>query len=317
MTDAGKPPATVPEPQKPSNALITESHSVRGILLFMLGVFLFACMDSATKYLVADYDVPMVVAIRYIGNCLLMIVLLAPTQGRKLLQTQRTGLVVLRAACLAGASLMVGLAFQRMPVAEATAILFLSPVLVMLFAGPVLGERAGVLGWIAALAGFGGILLIAHPGGNMDLLGTAFALGAAAFTVGYQLLSRMLASTETTIAMLFYTALIGSVGYGLYLPWSWGGPAPTLLQLLLFLSLGALAGLGHFLFTAAFRNAPATVLAPMTYIQLLWAGLLGWLIFGHVPVPMSILGMVIIALSGLLIGLRSRFSRRVLAEPIE
>src|SRR3546814_17988709 len=110
----------------------------------MFGIFLFACMDTTTKYLAARYPAPMVVALRYIVQCLLMILLLAPTQGRKLIQTQRTGLALVRAACLATASLCLTLALQRMPVAEATAIVFLSPMLVVLMAGPVLRERVGL-----------------------------------------------------------------------------------------------------------------------------------------------------------------------------
>ncbi|AXQ31345.1 DMT family transporter [Solimonas sp. K1W22B-7] len=293
------------------------THSLRGVLLFMLGVFLFACMDSSTKYLVSHYDVPLVVAIRYIGNFLLMVILLTPSHGKALVRTQRRGLVLARGACLATASLLLGLALQRMPVAETTAIVFLSPLLVVLLAGPVLGERVGMIGWVAAVAGFGGILLIAHPGGGLDPLGTVLALCAVAVTAAYQLLSRILASTEGPVPMLFYTALVGSLVFGAYLPWSWGGEPPTPLQALLFLGTGAMGGLGHYLFTAAHRHTPASVLAPMMYAQLVWAALLGWLVFGHVPEAMSILGMGIVAASGVLVALKSRKAQQAMSEPVE
>ncbi|HEY0916758.1 MAG TPA: DMT family transporter [Solimonas sp.] len=310
-----------PTPRDPEAAANTPHHApahpLRGVMLVMLGVFVFACMDNTTKYLVTRYDVPLVVAIRYIVNGLLMVILLTPSHGKRLVQTQRTGLVLLRGVCLAAASLVLGLALQRMPVAEMTSIVFLSPILVMLVAGRLLGEQVGAAGWVAAALGFTGILLIAHPGGGLDPMGTLLALCGVVVTAAYQLLSRILASTEHTVPMLFYTALVGSLFFGSLLPWTWGGPPPSALELLLFFGVGAMGGLGHYLFTAAHRHAPASVLAPIMYAQLVWAGLLSWLVFGHVPDSMAILGMCVIATSGILVALKSRFTRQAMAEPAE
>lgn len=289
-------------------------HPFRGVLLLLLAVFLFACMDTATKYLAASYEVPVVMAVRYFVHCLLMLVLLTPSQGRKLIQTQRTGLVLVRALCLAAASLLVGLALQRMPVAEATAVVFVAPLLVVLVSGVFLRERVDVVGWGAAIAGFAGVLLIARPASGLDPAGVALALCGAGVIAAYQLLSRVLATTERTIAMLFYTAVVGSIAFGILLPWSWHGQPPTPLQLVLFLSMGLTAGVGHFLFTAAHRHAPASMLAPMMYLQLLWAGLLGWIVFGHVPERPSVLGMGVVAASGAVVAVTSHLSRRALAE---
>lgn len=307
-----------PNPRNPQAVGAPPAHPARGVMLVTLGVFVFACMDSTTKYLVSHYEVPMVVAIRYIVNCLLMVLLLAPTQGRKLVQTQRTGLVLARGLCLAATSLVLGIAIQRMPLAEMTSIVFLSPIMVMLVSGPILGERVGLAGWTAAFFGFVGILLIARPGSGLDPLGTALALCGVVLTAAYQLLSRFLARTDQPVPMLFYTAVVGSLIFGAYLPWSWGGPAPTTLQLFLFLVVGTLGGLGHYLFTLAHRYAPTSVLAPIMYMQLVWAGLLGWGFFGHVPEGMAILGMGIVAVSGIAVGLRSRGIRQeAMAEPVE
>ena len=278
---------------------------LRGALLLLAALFLFAGMDTVTKFLTAHYEVPLVVAMRYLLHTLLMVILLAPRQGRRLVQTQRTGLVLVRAASLAIASLCVGLALQRMPVAETTSIVFLAPLMVVLLARPVLGERIGPLGWLAAVTGFVGVLLIVRPGSGLDPTGVVFALGVAGATVIYFLLSRLLARTEQTLSLLFYAALVGAVVFGLDLPWSWGGPAPGALEVALFLAMGSAAGLGHFLLTAAYRHAPASLLAPMNYLQLLWAALLGWLVFGHVPDHLSLLGMGVVAISGVLIALKS------------
>jgi drug/metabolite transporter (DMT)-like permease len=285
---------------------LSAGHPMRGVLLCVSSLLLFAYMDTTTKFLATHYNVPLVVAMRYIVHCLLMIVILAPSQGMRLVRTHRTGLVLVRAACLAIASLFVGFALRRMPVAETTAINFLAPMLVVLLARPVLGEHIGALDWAAAVVGFVGVLLIARPGSGLDAIGIGFLLCAVAASVAYQLLSRVLVRTERTITMLFYAALIGAIGFGIFLPWFWEGQAPTLWELFLFLSVGLTAGLGHFLYTAAYRHAPASLLAPMSYLQLLWAGMLGWIAFGHVPDGLSILGMCVVAASGVMIALKHR-----------
>jgi drug/metabolite transporter (DMT)-like permease len=292
------------------SSVSTSTHPLRGILLFACGVLILACMDSTTKYLAASYDVPLIVGVRYVVNLLLMIVILTPTQGRRLVQTQRTGLVVVRGACLAAASLFMGLAFQRMPVAEGTSIVFLAPTLVLLLARPMLREHIGALGWVAAVAGCCGVLLVAHPGSGLEPLGVGLAAAAAVVTAIYQLLSRVLATTERTLALLFYTALVGAIVFGIVAPWFWDGRIPRLIDVLLFLSLGVYSGVGHYLFTAAHRFAPASTLAPIGYVQVVWAGLLGWLVFGHVPGPLSIFGMLIIIASGVLIALQPSLQRK-------
>lgn len=184
--------AHVPSYPRLSSPDVSAVSPFRGVFMFVIALLLFSCMDATTKYLSIYYSIPLVVAIRYIVNCLLMVMILAPAQGRQLVQTRRTGLVLVRAGCLAVASLFFGLALQRMPVAETTAIVFLAPLLVMLIAGSVLRERVGVLGWTAAVTGFAGVLLIVRPGSGLDVTGIAFVLCAVAATVAYHLLSRLL-----------------------------------------------------------------------------------------------------------------------------
>jgi drug/metabolite transporter (DMT)-like permease len=281
-------------------------HPLRGALLCLASLGLFACMDTTTKYLAQHLQIPMIMAVRYFGNLLLMVLILAPREGTRLAETQRTGLVMFRAVCLASASLCFGTALTYMPVAETTAVNFLAPLLVTVVAGRALGERVGAVGWAAALLGFAGVLVIARPGGGLAPLGVLFALGAAAANAAYQFLSRLLASTERTVALLFYTSLVGTVLFGLAAPWFLPSRAPSAFEWLLLASLGVWGGLGHFLFTAAFRDAPASLLAPLNYLQLLWAGLLGWLVFGHVPDRLSLLGMAIVAGSGVMVALKTR-----------
>jgi len=286
------------------------AHPLRGMLIFACGVLVLACMDTTTKYLATHYQVPLVVGVRYVVNCLLMIVLLAPSQGAKLVHTSRPALVVARGACLAAASILLGFALKRMPVAESTSIVFLAPTIVVLLARPLLGERIGALGWAAAIAGFLGVLMIARPGAGLEPLGVVLALGTALVTAAYQLLSRVLAGSERTVTLLFYTVLVGAIVFGLAAPWFWDGHVPRPLDLMLFLSLGIYSGIGHYLFTAAHRFAPASTLAPIGYLQVVWAGVLGWLVFGHVPGLPTIAGMIIIIGSGALIALSQQSPRK-------
>ena len=283
-----------------------EHHPVRGALLCIAALALFACMDTTTKYLTQTHAVPLIVGVRYLGNLVLMAAFLGPTHGRQMVRTTRTGLVWVRAFCLALASLLIGLALARMPVAEMTAITFLSPILLVAVAGRLLGERVGWIGWLATIGGLAGVMLIVRPGSDVVSSGAIFVLAAVLLNLGYQLLSRVLAASESTFALLFYTALAGSILYGFAMPWYLEDRAPSLLEIVLFASLGVYGGLGHFMFTAAFRHAPASLIAPLNYFQLLWAGLLGWLVFGHIPDAQSLTGMAIVAGSGVLVAVRTR-----------
>jgi len=297
----------IPAPEEAALSPAPSPHRpLRGAVLFVAALFLFACLDTSIKHLSERYEVPFIIAVRYLGNLVLMVALLAPREGVRLVRTRRTGLVAVRAGCLCAASLLVGLSLARIPVAETTAINFLAPILMVLLARPLLGEGIGLTGWIAALGGFAGVLLIVRPGSGLDPAGILFMLGAVCANTAYQLLSRVLVATERTLAMLFHTALMGSVCFGVLLPWSWGGEVPEGWTLALFLCLGVFGGLGHFMLTAAFRHAPASLLAPLNYVQLLWAGLLGWLVFGQVPDGIGLLGMAVVTVAGLLVTLRPR-----------
>lgn len=280
---------------KPAHAT---TRPLLGIALITCAVAVFACVDAMTKHLATSWNVPLVVALRYIVNVLALAAIYAPQHGLNLVRTNRTSLVMLRALCLSAASLFAGLALTRMPVAETISIIFLAPFAVMVLAIPLLGEKVTPAGWLTAIAGFCGVLLVANPGNGLDPLGVIYAACCAAVTVGYYLLSRLLAKTESMMAMLFHTALVGAVLFGAYLPWSLKGSMPQGLDLFLFVLIGLAATLGHYLFTAAFRVAPASVLAPVNYLHIFFAGIVGWVVFGHVPTALSIGGMALVVIAG-------------------
>jgi drug/metabolite transporter (DMT)-like permease len=110
--------------------------------------------------------------------------------------------------------------------------------------------------------------------------------------------------------MLFYTALIGTVVMTMLLPWVWGGPMPGFVDALLIASLGLYGGSGHFLLIRAFRDAPASLLSPILYVQLVWATLIGWFAFGQFPDGWALVGILTIGAAGLMIAIDSRRSAR-------
>ena len=307
MTTSPDAPAVVPaEDTAPTpTPSLTQPRPLRGVLLVAAATLLFAGHDTANKLLLADYDVPIVAAVRYTMQTVLMLAILGPTKAPELVTTRRTWLVMVRSLCLVVSTLFFGLGLQLMPVPETTAISYLAPLLVVLLARPFLNESIGPLGWIAALLGFGGMLLIVRPGGGLDPLGVFFILCNICATLAYYLLSRVLAHSEKTLALLFYSSLAGAVCFGLATPWFLNGEMPDGLQIALFLSLGIFAGVGHFFFTAAYRFAEASLIAPVSYVHLVWAGLLGWVIFGHVPDLLAIVGMLVVILAGVLVAFRS------------
>lgn len=306
MTNSVAPAPAFPAKARSAEVDLRSNRPLLGAGLAVVATLFFASHDTISKYLLTSYDVPLVSAIRYIVQTLLMLAVLGPHQGHALVQTRRTGLVVVRSLCLVAATLLFGLALQVMPIAETTAIIYLAPILVVLLSRPLLGEVIGPLGWASAIGGFVGILLIVRPGSGLDPMGLIYALSNTIVMAGYYVLSRALAKSERTITLLFYSGLVGSICFGLATPWFWFGTMPSYVDLALFLSLGILAGVGHFCFTLANRFTQASLIAPITYAHLIWAGLLGWLVFGQLPDGTALSGMAIIVLAGFTTAVRSR-----------
>lgn len=286
--------------------MTAEHHPLRGILLMLAAALCFALLDATAKHLSQTYPVPMLVWARYTLHCLLMLIFLAPSMRWKLVATRRPALQITRALMLVGVTGFAMAAFRHLPLAETTALLFVTPLIVALLAGPFLGERLTALHWGASVCGFFGALLIARPDGSLNLTGMALVLAAAACYSIYQIQTRMLSPTENTLTMVFYTALAGTVAMTLAAPLYWGGPMPDLLDALMIASLGIYGGTGHFLLTKAFRLAPATTLSPLLYVQLIWATLLGWAVFDHWPDATTFAGMAIIAASSASLALLQR-----------
>ena len=274
------------------------ARTLSAILLVLSAVFLFACQDTMSKYLVTNYSVPFVQAIRYGVNLILMVSIFTPRLGFGFMQSGRPFLAVMRGLALALGSLTGGLAFRYLPLAEANSILYLAPLLLLFLAKPVLGEKVKWYGWVATAVGFAGLLFVVRPGANLSTIGLIYAFLCLITAVIYPLLSRLLARTESTETLMFYVGLTGSVYYFAQLPWTWPQTFPPLQDFSLMLALGVVSLIGHSLFTAAYARAPVSLLAPFTYTHILWAVVFGWLVFNQVPDALTFVGIALVGLAG-------------------
>jgi drug/metabolite transporter (DMT)-like permease len=301
MTDSNFPPLS--------------QNTMKGVALVSAAVFLFAVSDVIGKYLAMQYAVPFIMAVRYMINLGLLAALLGPRHGSGLWHTNRTWLVLARGLCLAAGSLTMGLALRVMPVGETVAIVYIAPFLVMLIAGRFMGETVSFVGWIGAVCGFLGVLLIMRPGSGLEPMGVTLCLFNAGCATAYHLLTRVLARTETMTAMVFQTAFVGAVVFVTLALFALDGRVPGWQDGAVMAALGIAATAGHFLFTAAYREAPASVLAPINYLHLVWAGLLGWVVFAHVPDAFALCGMAVVVLSGVAVAIAARRESPV-KEPV-
>jgi len=276
-------------------------------VLLMLGATLcFAALDATSKHVSKTYPVPMMVWGRYAFHCLMMLVFLAPSMRLQLIATARPVAQITRALMLTGTTGFAMAGFSLMPLAESTAFLFVTPLVVVILSHLLLKESVGRGHWIAVVAGFCGALLIARPGGALNLQGIVWMSLAAACYAIYQIQTRQLSPSENTLTMLFYTALVGTVSMTLAAPLYWGGPAPDWRDAALIASLGAYGGTGHLMLIRAFRYAAASFLSPFLYVQLVWAMILGWLFYDHLPDLVSVAGMAVIIGSSLSIAIADR-----------
>ena len=288
------------------------AHPLRQALpLFLLGGLCLTALDTTAKYLVRDHALFLVVWAHYVGQMLVVTPFVWHRAGPGFWRTRNLRMQLFRSAFLLTATVCFFAGLRYLPLAEASAITFLAPIFIVVLSLPVLGERPTRARWIASLTGFAGILVLLRPGSSILHPAVLLLIGTAVCNAFYQLLTRKLPgdSAHTT---LFYSALMGAVGLTLVLPLGLDGT--TLLswrEAALFLLLGLFAGLAHWLIITAFLIVPPSLLTPFTYLQMIWATLFGWLVFGQLPDGWSAVGMAIIVGSGLLLALQERRRARL------
>ena len=273
------------------------SQPFKGILLVVVATFLFSSHDALSKYLSGFYPIVWVVWARYLVHTLLMLGIFLPQAGLRGFRTQRPGLQVARAVCLLGCSLLFTKAVQYLPLAEATAVNFLAPLMVTALSMPLLKERVTRGQWVAVLASFVGVLIIVHPGGALFTPAVLLPLGSATCFCFYQIFTRKLSEVDSPTVSNFFTGVFNTLVMSLLVPFFW--TVPSLVHGLMTLALGTFGMLAHLFLTQAFRHAPPAMLAPFSYCQIVFAGLMGIVVFGQRPDLWGMIGIAVVCLSGL------------------
>lgn len=309
--DAPPPPAS--QPGAPGPAPGARERLV-GIGLMCAAVACFACLDACAKWLGRVMDPLQVTWVRYAVSVVLVTAILNPWSRPGVLRTRRPWLQGLRSLLLFASTALNFIALQYLQLAETISIMFATPMVVALLAGPMLGEWVGPRRLLAIAVGFVGVLIVTRPGlGGMHPAAFLVLIGCFAYAV-YSLLTRMLAEHDSSETTMFYSGVAGLVVMTPVLPSVWTMPAGWLVWLMMLL-VGAWGALGHWCIIEAHRRAPAVVLSPFIYSQIIWMVALGWLVFDQWPDRWTFIGGGIVIGSGLYLLYREQAQRKA-ARPV-
>ena len=270
-----------------------------GIAFVLAGVVAMTVMDAAAKWLGAGYSIILVVFFRNFFAVPPIAALVWRGGGLASLRTQRWGGHALRAAFSLGAMFCFFAGLRYLPLAEAISLAFAAPLFVTALSVPILKERVGAHRWAAVIVGFLGVLVITRPGAEVVRVEALLILAAALSYAFFILVTRHLARTETTSALIFHSNTMAMAVGGLLLPFGW--QTPTGQDLLIFIVMGLVGGVGSYFLALAYQRAPVAVLAPFDYVTLPVGAVLGWLIWHELPDAGVWLGAAILVACGLYI----------------
>jgi len=282
---------------------LVQNNPLRGILLMNLAMFLLAGMDGITKTLATDYAVPQILSVRFLIFCLFALAIARPKSLRTAFRSRHPILQIARSLIIVIEVGVFIVAFRYLPLADAHAISGIAPLLVTALAVPFLGEKVGMRRWTAISIGFLGLLIIVRPGIGVFNPAALIPLAGAGLWAIYQILVRKV-SEDSAATSLLYMAVTGAIVMTALAPFFWRPPDST--GWLLLLSLGVVGSLGHYILIKAFQAAPASTLQPFHYVVLIWATIVGYLVFGDLPDAWTVLGAAVIAGSGLYAFYRER-----------
>jgi len=311
-------PSALPENRPAArSAPARADRPFRGIALILASTAFLGCSDATAKYLSQTLPAIEITWIRFLVFALIMVPAMLPGSPLYALRTSRLGLQGLRGAALLGSSLLFISGLRFLPIAEASATSFISPLFVTALSIFLLGESVGVRRWLATAVGLIGVLIILRPGTSAFHLAAFFPVVSALAWAGTLVMTRMLSGKESTITTMTYSSIVGLGILTALVPMVW--VAPSWHDIMFGILIGISSTAGQWIVVLAFRYADASVLAPFSYTQLLWVSILGFLVFGEVPDVWTVTGAAFIVASGLYTAHRERVRRSqllsVAAEP--
>ena len=256
---------------------------------------------------VADDSLPIleVVWARYASHFFISLLVVNPWTMPGLMKTQRPWLQIGRSALLFASTACNFVALRYLQLDQTATISFTTPFIIALLAGPLLGEWIHWRRWLAIIVGFCGVLLVTRPGFGGIHPAAIFSLISMICYALYNIMTRFLAGQDTTGTTAFYTALVGFLAASVPLPAVWVTPTEPLV-IVGMIAVGAFGWIGHLFLIVAHRYAPAPVLAPYIYTQLIWYVAGGFLVFGDLPNGFTLAGAAIVTASGLYLLYRER-----------
>ncbi len=285
-----------------------------GIALMCAALICFSCLDATAKWVNRSVDPLVTVWARYMSATILTSLAINPWTKPGVLATRRLPLQITRSLLLFVSTLCNFVALQYLQLVETLSIVFSTPLIVALLAGPLLGEWIGAKRLAAIGVGFVGILVITRPGlGAMHPAALLSLAGAVAYAF-YGITTRMLASTDSSATTTVYSSVAGIVLMTPLLPWVWTTPPSPLTWLLLAMT-GVFGAFGHWLLVLAHARAPAAILSPFIYSQIVWMLAFGYILFGDWPDPWTFAGASIVIASGLYLLYRERVKHQE-PEPV-
>jgi drug/metabolite transporter (DMT)-like permease len=302
--------APLPFPEKKAvrrRAPARTDRPFKGIALILASTVFLGISDVTAKYLSASLPSVEIAWIRFLVFALIMTPAMVPGTPLFALRSTRPGLQLMRGIALLGSSLFFITSLRYLPIAEASATGFVSPVFVTALSIVFLSEKVGVRRWLATAAGLLGVLIILRPGTSAFHPAAFFPLVSALCWAATLIMTRVMSGKEHAVTTMTYSSIAGVFVLTAMVPFAW--VTPSWHDILFGILIGVASTAGQWIVVLAFRYADASVLAPFSYSQLVWVTALGFVIFGEVPDIWTVVGAAFIVASGLYTAHRERVRR--------